>query len=86
MSGRSQPDHHESSARVTEPWDRASPVLLVAEFALPFSRHAFSIPDESGTPSATDHLASNRFERVGHDEGQGSPLLELPPEVEGRHR
>jgi len=58
----------------------------VAELTLPLSRHLFSISDESGAPSATHHLAPNRFERVGHNEGEGSPLLELPPAVEGRHR
>jgi len=89
VGGRGEPDHYESGAGVSETGNRATPVLVVAELALPLPCHPFAIPDETRAPSAADHFAPNRFEGVGHREGEGPRLLELPPGLgvpAGSHR
>lgn len=70
VGGRGEADHHETGRGVSEPRDRASPVLLVAELPLPLSSYPLAVPHQARAAGATDHIASHRFQRVGHAEGR----------------
>jgi hypothetical protein len=69
MSRGGQANDDQAGLRVAEAGNRASPVIIRSELFLLLARHAFSVGDKSGAPTADHDFFAEALETIG----QGPP-------------